>query len=66
MQFILDANPQRVSLQVEAEATKSRSLVRLEPLRAKAAVNGFPSAIAMHENRDMSRAGRSFRQPMPF
>jgi len=40
--LFLEANPQRVSLQVEAEATKSRSLVRLEPLRAKAAVNGFP------------------------
>jgi hypothetical protein len=64
--LFFDANLQRVSLQVEVETAKSRPLVRLEPLRAKASVNGFSSAMHSMKNRDMSRARRSFRQPMPF
>lgn len=45
MKLFLDANLQRVSLQVEAETAKSIPLVRLEPLRAKASVNRFSSAM---------------------
>jgi hypothetical protein len=42
MKLFLDANLPRVSLQVEEAVTaKSRPLVRLEPLRAKASVGGF-------------------------
>lgn len=49
MMLFFDANLQRVSLQVEVETAKSRPLVRLEPLRAKASRQWLFVGNALHE-----------------